>query len=205
MVNTECSTDSRKPTLVPVTAEDEATPLCHGLLTVAPSGDHATTGTCARKRQAVARLSRWRRFDRVSIGFWLGGATLGTGGCILGACMPYHHPVAIAISVTWWGIYLGCFGASLGALFGSFTDKNGRSRWILDGQVNHETPTNSCLGTGASWMTSQGIIDGSIHEPATANLDAYFLWTGFGSPERPQYGESLRKCNEDNTVQRRAF
>jgi hypothetical protein len=121
MVNTECSTDSRKPTLVPVTAEDEATPLCHGSPdrgTV--SGDRATTGsaptdTCARKRQAVAGLSRWRRFDRVSIGFWLGGATLGTGGCILGACMPYHHPVGIAISVIWWGIYLGCFGASLGA------------------------------------------------------------------------------------------
>jgi hypothetical protein len=35
--------------------------------------------------------------------------------------MPYHHPVAMSISVIWWGIYLGCFGASLGGLFGSFT------------------------------------------------------------------------------------
>jgi hypothetical protein len=35
--------------------------------------------------------------------------------------MPYTHPVAIAISMIWWGIYIGCFGASLGALFGLFT------------------------------------------------------------------------------------
>jgi hypothetical protein len=103
MVNTEYSTDSRKPTLVPLIAENEA-----------------WTGTIrAGTRPAVASPSR--RFDRVSIGFWLGGATLGTGGCILGGCMPYHHPVAIAISVIWWGIYIGCFGASLGGLFGLFT------------------------------------------------------------------------------------
>jgi hypothetical protein len=41
--------------------------------------------------------------------------------------MPYHHPVGIAISVIWWGIYLGCFGASLGALVGLFTDKNAQA------------------------------------------------------------------------------
>jgi hypothetical protein len=123
MVNTECSTDSRKPTRVPLMVENGATPLCHGLPTVARSGDPATTDICARKRQANASLSRWRRFDRVSIGFWLGGATLGTGGCILGACMPYHHPVGVAISVIWWGVYCGCFGASLGALPGLFSDE----------------------------------------------------------------------------------
>jgi hypothetical protein len=37
--------------------------------------------------------------------------------------MPYHQPVGIAISVIWWGIYFGCFGASLGALFGSSTNR----------------------------------------------------------------------------------
>ena len=133
MVRLECTTDSRKPTLVPVMAEDDATPLCQGLLTVARSGDRAPTDTCARKRQSGASRSRRRRFDRVSIGFWLGGATLGTGGGILGACMPYHHAVAIAISVIWWGIYLGCFGASLGALFGMCTDKNRRTSCIFYG------------------------------------------------------------------------
>jgi hypothetical protein len=33
--------------------------------------------------------------------------------------MPYHHPVAVAISVVWWAVYLGCFGASVGALSGA--------------------------------------------------------------------------------------
>jgi len=63
-----------------------------------------------------------RRFDR-TIGFWLGGALLGVGGCILGSCMPYRHPVAVTISVLWWGIYLGCFGASIGALLGLWAEQ----------------------------------------------------------------------------------
>jgi len=63
-----------------------------------------------------------RRFDR-TIGFWLGGALLGVGGCILGSCMPYRHPVAVTISVLWWGIYLGCFGASIGAVLGLWAEQ----------------------------------------------------------------------------------
>jgi hypothetical protein len=59
----------------------------------------------------------------VTIGFWLGGAGMGTGGCLLGALMPYHHPVAVAISVLWWGIYFGFFGASVGALVGVLTER----------------------------------------------------------------------------------
>ena len=112
MVNADCPTASRKPMYVPMIAESEA----------------RTQTTRAGKRRAV--VSPPRRFDRVSVGFWLGGATLGTGGCILGGCMPYHHPVAMAISVIWWGIYLGCFGASIGALFGLFTHRAPSSRRI---------------------------------------------------------------------------
>jgi hypothetical protein len=63
-----------------------------------------------------------RRFDR-AIGFWLGGALLGVGGCILGICMPYRHPVAVTISALWWGIYLGCSGAILGALLGMWAEQ----------------------------------------------------------------------------------
>jgi hypothetical protein len=59
-----------------------------------------------------------------TIGFWLGGGLLGTVGFILGVCMPYHHPVALAISALWWGIYLGCFGASIGALVGLVAGRN---------------------------------------------------------------------------------
>jgi hypothetical protein len=62
------------------------------------------------------------RFDR-SVGFWLGGVVLGTAGCIIGASLPYHHPVAVTMSILWWGIYLGCFGASVGALIGGLTER----------------------------------------------------------------------------------
>jgi hypothetical protein len=64
-----------------------------------------------------------RRFDRAAVGLWLGGIALGTGGCILGACLPYRHPVGVAISVLWWGIYFGCLGAGIGALIGLWTGR----------------------------------------------------------------------------------
>ena len=83
-----------------------------------------------RGRQRAVRPHRWqpaanppRRFSRVTIGFWLGGIALGTTGCVLGACLPYRHPVAVTISVLWWGIYLGCFGASIGALLGLWAEQ----------------------------------------------------------------------------------
>jgi hypothetical protein len=37
--------------------------------------------------------------------------------------MPYHLPVAVVISTLWWGIYIGCFGASIGALIALFTER----------------------------------------------------------------------------------
>jgi hypothetical protein len=51
----------------------------------------------------------------------LGASTLGAAGCILGGYMPYYRPVAIAISVMWWGTYFGCFGASLGGILALIT------------------------------------------------------------------------------------
>ena len=53
----------------------------------------------------------------------LGGAGMGFGDCLLGALMPYRHPVAVALNVLWWGTYFGCFGASIGALVGVFADR----------------------------------------------------------------------------------
>jgi hypothetical protein len=32
--------------------------------------------------------------------------------------MPYHHALAMGLSVLWWGVYFGCLGASIGALLG---------------------------------------------------------------------------------------
>jgi hypothetical protein len=74
-----------------------------------PSPAPLATGDGVQPRAARCRSGR-------TIGFWLGGAVFGIGGCVLGVCMPYHHPVAVVISTLWWGIYLGCFGASVGAL-----------------------------------------------------------------------------------------
>lgn len=62
-------------------------------------------------------------FDRVSIGFALGGVSLWTVGCIVGASVAYHHPVARALSVLWWGTFFGCFGASVGALVALLTER----------------------------------------------------------------------------------
>jgi len=73
-------------------------------------GDRAQQG-------AAGRL----RFDR-TLGFWLGGFVLGTAGGILGVCLPYQHPVAVTISGLWWGVFFGCFGASLGALLGLWAE-----------------------------------------------------------------------------------
>jgi hypothetical protein len=60
------------------------------------------------------------------VGFWLGGFVLGTAGAIVGACMPYRHPVAVTISILWWGIYFGCFGAYIGALLGLWKNRTAR-------------------------------------------------------------------------------
>jgi hypothetical protein len=80
-------------------------------------------GPSAPREHALKSLAHTGRFSPVTIGFWLGGVGMGTGGCLLGALMPYRHPVAVAISVLWWGLYFGCFGASVGALVGAFTDR----------------------------------------------------------------------------------
>jgi hypothetical protein len=64
-----------------------------------------------------------RRSNPVTISFWLGGFALGMGGCLVGACMPYRHPVGVTLSVCWWAFYFGCFGAWLGAMFGIWWDQ----------------------------------------------------------------------------------
>jgi hypothetical protein len=143
MVNTPHSTDLRKLPTSPVTA--------------AHADEHRTVHP--HTGQLAANPSR-RRFGWDVIGFWLGGAVLGGGGCILGACMPYRHPVGVAISVLWWGIYLGCFGASLGALFGLWTartpaspsqESDGADK-PPSGAADPAVPAGySCFLSGANW------------------------------------------------------
>jgi len=75
-----------------------------------------TLRSSSRRRFACPTPKAPTGLSPLTIGFWLGGSLLGTAGCILGVCMPYHHPAAVVISVIWWGAYLGCLGASVGAL-----------------------------------------------------------------------------------------
>jgi hypothetical protein len=37
--------------------------------------------------------------------------------------MPYHHPVAVAVNVVWWGLFWGGFGTWLGALAGMLAER----------------------------------------------------------------------------------
>jgi hypothetical protein len=101
--------------------EDPAPPIS----TFQPAGAKATPhrGLSAPTEQTLGSLVHPGRFGPVTIGFWLGAAGMAVGGCLLGALMPYRHPVAVAMSVLWWGIYFGCFGAGVGAIVGVVADR----------------------------------------------------------------------------------
>src|SRR5262249_28363514 len=105
MPNTKCPSDSRKRTYVPLIADSEP-----------------KTGT-ARSRKTPTLANPPRQRDRVTIGFWIGAIALGIAGCVLGGYMPYQHPVATAMSIFWWGIFMGCFGGSLGGLLALTTQE----------------------------------------------------------------------------------
>ena len=64
--------------------------------------------------QAAPNVVR-RRFNLVAIGLFLGGFAIGAASYFLGAFMPFRPPVGVTISALWWGIYLGCLGACIGA------------------------------------------------------------------------------------------
>jgi hypothetical protein len=106
MATTTRLTDPRNPLHVPTTA------------TEAPW----QRSVHPHRQQPAADPCR-RRLNPVTVEFWLGGFVLGTGGAIVGACRPYRHPVAVTISVLWWGIFLGCFGGSIGALLGLWSEQ----------------------------------------------------------------------------------
>jgi len=99
-----------------------------------PSSQSATKEARRRAVRSPNALFR-RRFGRTA-GFWVGGALLGAGGCVLGGCMPYRHPVAVTISALWWGVYLGCFGAWIGALLGLWAEQT------------HAPPSRRSAGVG---------------------------------------------------------
>jgi hypothetical protein len=116
-----------------------------------------TTGNGKRPRTVRPQWLRpaaertGRRFNPVTIGFWLGGFALGMGGCLLGACLPYRHPVGVTISILWWGIYLGCLGASIGGLLGLWWDQTPASP-PRTGASGHSLPTQVTTGAAAAEM-----------------------------------------------------
>jgi hypothetical protein len=92
-----------------------------------------------------------RRFGR-TIGFWLGAAVLGTAGCVFGGLMPYRHPVAVTVSVLWWGTYIGTLGAGIGALLGLCAEKTAArpSR----GSPGAGNPYSGADGPGHNWTAT---------------------------------------------------
>jgi formyltetrahydrofolate deformylase len=90
----------------------------------------------------------------LTMGFWLCGIGLAAVGCIVGAMMPYRHPVAVAISILWWGLYCGSFGASIGGLLGLRIGRRpARSSMDWQRRLRRQSPdrfrpaTVSCHGT----------------------------------------------------------
>jgi hypothetical protein len=126
-------------------------------------------GLSALSEQAVGGLVYPGRLSPVTIGFWLGGAGMGTGGCLLGALMPYHHPVAVTISVLWWGLYFGCFGAGVGALVGVLTDRappRPSATWDGAGMVPRELE----LDSRAADATSTAVRARGGHPPRSPEI-----------------------------------
>src|SRR5262249_24091338 len=106
-----------RPVTRPIKAPPRFRPALDALedrLTPSTLGTTALQAVRPDEGRAAANPFR-RRFDRVTVGFWLGAIVLGTAGLIIGARMPYRHPVAVGVSVAWWALYCGCLGASLGA------------------------------------------------------------------------------------------
>jgi hypothetical protein len=150
----------------------------------------------------------YRRFDRVTVGLLLGGLALGAVGCVLGAVMPYHHPVAVTISVLWWGIYIGCFGASIGALFGLFTNRNPAPSFQgSDGAGKPGVQVGNCLGDASgSNEELRREVDRRLQQGGTRNSAAALARGravlpaatsaagGEGSVANPQASPSLRAC-----------
>jgi hypothetical protein len=95
-------------------------------------------------RPHLPEIHRYRRRFNRDIGGCLGGVVLGAGGCLLGASLPYQHPVAVAVSMLWWGIYLGCLGLSIGAVRNCW-ETCCRSCWHAWGSACYNPPSQGSV------------------------------------------------------------
>jgi SAM-dependent methyltransferase len=131
MLNTSFSFSSRNLTLSPVRA-------------------------AARKWETVVRS----RFDQLTVGFLVGGFSLAQVGCIFATTMPYSHLIARLMSVLWWSIYFGCFGASVGALIVLLTK---RAPALLYPGLNGAAKPTTGLGYSISSGSRNGCAAGQYY------------------------------------------
>jgi hypothetical protein len=119
-----------------------------------PSGRWTPACSPVVEEQGEGRRGGSRPFDGATLGFWLGAVALGAAGGVFGACMSSGHPLAVGFSVLWWGIYLGCLGASLGALLGSFASRclAGRFQGGKDPGAAAPLSTHSPNGRTSLWQ-----------------------------------------------------
>src|SRR5262249_44121670 len=73
-------------------------------------------------QRAATGVFRRLLFNRATR-FWCCVAAFGTAGCVFGVSMANSHPVALTLSVLWWGFYFGCFGWCISAWIGFFTER----------------------------------------------------------------------------------
>jgi hypothetical protein len=64
--------------------------------------------------------------------------------------VPYAHPVAVASSAFWWGLYFGCFGASVGALLGKWVKRILRNSSRKVGAVDTWGASDDAVGSSGS-------------------------------------------------------
>jgi hypothetical protein len=88
--------------------------------------------------------------DRSAVGFWVGGFVLGVTGCIVGACLPYRHPLAVLCSALWWGVFSGCGGGSIVSL----------GCWLTQRQPPAEGPKKWKRGGGGAAAAPAVLPDG---------------------------------------------
>jgi hypothetical protein len=112
----------------------------HPRLPFPASSSHPHLGIRPREGPQAANTI-CRRIDRLTLGLWLGGAALWMAGFVFGTRMPYSHPVGIACSALWWGIYFGCFGACIGSLLGMWMEEGRRTSVVKEQYTSTDSPT----------------------------------------------------------------
>lgn len=87
--------------------------------------------------------------------------------------MPYHQPVGVAVSILWWRIYCGCFGASLGAPAGLLTERGPTASLpVSQGTAVREQKVKQLLGASHWRYSRRKRAWSSCGSPGWAMLDA---------------------------------